>query len=108
MPNIELMGRVADWRLTRTNRGWRLEDWQAKRQELSGGEISSLVISLLPPRILDRSGHLERTCHALPFNDLLAAIISRKNLAYDDASHSLVSTSLSESDKELPPVGPCP
>ena len=56
MPNIKLMGCVADWRRTRTNRGWQLEDRQAERQELSGSENLTIACNLIRREFLTAAG----------------------------------------------------
>ena len=62
---------MADWRGSRGDRGWQLERRLAERQELSGGTDPILKPGIWSPRILDRSGGLERTRHGLRCIDLL-------------------------------------
>ena len=70
---------MADWRWSRGNRGWQLEERLAERQELSGGAGPILQPGPYLPRILDRSGGLKRTRHGLRCIDLL-----RSNFIYNN------------------------
>jgi hypothetical protein len=68
----EVSGPAADWGGLERHRGWRLESWGVERKELSGENNRSYSHNHLDsPRILDRSGGLERTHHVLRCIDLL-------------------------------------